>query len=101
MTAARRLAARMSSATHGSWARTKTRRFGRCGSITRQHGLYIVDAALANGSYPPIRDVRGNRRRAISDRRESTHCGRSTDGLGSPSVRLAEQGSSGTFFVSS
>ena len=30
-----------------------------------------------NGGFPPIRDVRGNRGRAISDRQESTHCCRS------------------------
>ena len=37
-------------------------------------------AAVANGRFPPIRDVHGNRRQVFSDRQVTTHRGRSLGG---------------------
>ena len=47
-----------------------------------RHVRYTVDSALSTVSYPPIRDVRGNRRHVFSDRQVTTQSGRSATGFG-------------------
>jgi hypothetical protein len=38
------------------------------------HTAQSIDAAPSTGRYPPLRNVRGNERPVLSDRRISTHC---------------------------